>query len=124
MTHARGSLAMVRCLAAGTAAATLGGSGAMAQPSIGPFRGPTAGTAVGRAEIRDLVARINRHRRAIGSEPLTWDERLASVAQRHSEDMARRHYFDHVNPDGLDPFDRMRRAGIRFRFAAENLAAG
>jgi uncharacterized protein YkwD len=76
------------------------------------------------AEIQDLVARINRHRRAIGCPTLRWDDRLAAVALRHSQDMARRRFFSHTNPDGRDPFDRLRRARVRYRAAAENLAAG
>jgi len=76
------------------------------------------------AEVWDLVSRINRHRRALGCAPLAWDERLATLAVRHSRDMSRRDFFDHTNPDGEDPFDRMRRAGIRYRAAAENLALG
>ena len=35
-----------------------------------------------------------------------------------------RRFFSHTNPDGLDPFDRLRAAGIRYRAAAENLAEG
>jgi uncharacterized protein YkwD len=38
--------------------------------------------------------------------------------------MTRRRFFSHTDPDGRDPFDRMRRAGIRFQAAAENLASG
>jgi uncharacterized protein YkwD len=75
-------------------------------------------------EVRDLLARIDRHRRAIGCRALTWDRRLAVVGLRHSEDMARRQFFDHTNPDGLDPFERMERAGLRYQAAAENLAMG
>ncbi len=77
-----------------------------------------------RGEVRALADRINRHRVAIGCRGLAWDERLAAVARRHSEDMARRRFFGHTNPDGLDPFDRLRRAGVRYRAAAENLAQG
>jgi uncharacterized protein YkwD len=76
------------------------------------------------AEVRDLFQRINRHRHAIGCHALEWDRRLAHLALRQSEDMARRHYFDHVNPDGLDPFQRMDHAGLRYHAAAENLAMG
>ena len=32
---------------------------------------------------------------------LVWDERLARSAQKKAEDMARRNYFNHVNPDGI-----------------------
>lgn len=76
------------------------------------------------AEVEDLYLRINRHRHAIGCRALEWDRRLARLALKQSEDMARRHYFDHVNPDGLDPFQRMDHAGLRYHAAAENLAMG
>jgi uncharacterized protein YkwD len=56
--------------------------------------------------------------------PLTCDPVLAEVARAHSQDMCNRDYFDHDNPDGLDPFDRMREADIGFRTAGENIAAG
>jgi uncharacterized protein YkwD len=38
--------------------------------------------------------------------------------------MAARNFFDHNNPDGKSPFDRMTAAGYRYRMAAENIAAG
>src|SRR5262249_41910326 len=76
------------------------------------------------AEVKDLFQRVNRHRHAIGCHALEWDRRLARLALKQSEDMARRHYFDHVNPDGLDPFQRMDHAGLRYHAAAENLAMG
>jgi len=99
-------------------------SGTARQVERGPGPATFREVANPRAEIQDLVARINRHRRAIGCPTLRWDDRLAAVALRHSQDMARRRFFSHTNPDGRDPFDRMRRSGVRFRAAAENLAAG
>jgi uncharacterized protein YkwD len=107
---------LLACLVAGCAA--------RAQPTPKDAGTPSAGTEAGRSEIRDLVARINRHRRTIGCGTLAWDDRLARVAQRHSEDMAGRGYFSHVDPDGRDPFERMSGAGIRYHAAAENLAWG
>lgn len=38
--------------------------------------------------------------------------------------MADRGYFSHVSPDGTDPFDRLRAAGIGFVAGAENIAYG
>lgn len=76
------------------------------------------------AEVQELADRINRHRVAIGCRPLIPDSRLAVVARRHSEDMVRRRYFSHTNPDGRDPFERLRGAGIHYRAAAENIAQG
>jgi uncharacterized protein YkwD len=91
-----------------------------------PVRGPARGAAssASRREVEALAERINRHRVAIGCRALVRDRRLDALALRHSEDMVRRGFFDHVNPDGRDPFDRMRAAGIRYRAAAENIAEG
>ena len=76
------------------------------------------------SQIQDLIDRINDHRAAIGRPTLRWDDRLAALARRHSADMVRRDFFDHINPDGDDPFDRMDHAGIRYSTAGENLAWG
>ncbi|MGH7541518.1 MAG: CAP domain-containing protein [Gemmatimonadota bacterium] len=74
--------------------------------------------------IAALVTRVNEYRSSIGCPGLRWHGPLSEVAQRHSEDMVQRDFFGHVNPDGESPFDRMRRAGIRWNGpAAENLAA-
>lgn len=89
---------------------------------------PAAATAPSQAiadpAVRELVRLVNQHRVSIGCRPLRWNARLARVAQRHSEDMARRGFFSHVNPDGLDPFERMEHASLDFSRAAENIAAG
>lgn len=75
-------------------------------------------------EVRSLVEMVNGHRRRVGCEPLAWIDAVARVAEKHSEDMVRRDYFGHNNPDGRSPFDRLENAGIRFKTAAENIAAG
>lgn len=72
-------------------------------------------------EVFDLV---NKTRASYGLSQLTWANDLAAVARAHSQDMINRRFFDHTNPDGLSPFDRMRAAGIRYRTAAENIAYG
>ena len=79
---------------------------------------------VERRDVIELAQRVNRRRGAVGCPALIWDDRIAAVAQRHSEDMARRGYFDHTNLRGKDPFDRLHDAGIEYRAAAENLAEG
>ena len=110
-------LLVIVALGYGCVAAGVGGSGTSAAVAA---REPRSA----QAEIADLADRINRHRVAIGCRALKWDDRLAAVARRHSTDMARRDFFNHTNPDGRDPFDRMKAAGVRFRAAAENIAAG
>ena len=50
------------------------------------------------------------------------DRSLSRVAYAHAVDMARRRYFAHVTPEGIDPFARMAASHIRFGYAGENLA--
>lgn len=65
---------------------------------------------------------INGERVAKGLKPLQMDNAVRVVARAHSADMAARNFFDHVNPDGLSPFDRLANAGILYQAAAENIA--
>ena len=58
--------------------------------------------------IHDL---INKERRKQGLSQLAWDDRLAQIARRHSQDMASKNYFSHNSPDGRDFSDRYKQAG-------------
>jgi uncharacterized protein YkwD len=60
----------------------------------------------------------------VGCAALRWDGPTAAVAQAHAEDMVRRDFFSHTNPDGQTPFDRLRAAGVTYMAAAENIAYG
>ena len=59
-----------------------------------------------------------------GLPVLTWDDQVKMTAREHSADMAKNHYFNHTNLEGLSPFDRMEEDHITFHAAGENLAAG
>jgi uncharacterized protein YkwD len=69
-----------------------------------------------------ILALVNAERAAAGCGAVSADPGLTAVARAHSEDMRDRDYFDHVNPEGLSPFDRAERAGMSAR--AENIAYG
>jgi uncharacterized protein YkwD len=56
--------------------------------------------------------------------PLTMDPNLQCAARVHSMDMADRDFFDHDNPDGDGPSERMEAAGYDGRGWGENIAAG
>ena len=75
-------------------------------------------------EIRTLAELVNRHRRGVGCKDLEWFDPVAAVAQKHSEDMVRRNFFDHKSPEGVTPFQRLNAAGLHFTRAAENMAYG
>ncbi len=69
-----------------------------------------------------MLKLLNEKRVAAGVAPIIMDEKLRAVARAHSEDMWKRSYFAHTDPDGHDPFDRMRAGGAKFNTAGENLA--
>ena len=71
------------------------------------------------AEMLELV---NAERKSAGLGTLAADPELTEVARQHSVDMFARGYFAHDTPEGLDPFDRIRAAKVRFQTAGENLA--
>jgi uncharacterized protein YkwD len=56
--------------------------------------------------------------------PLVMDPVLRCSARLHSLDMFERRFFNHTNPDGKDPFERMAAAGFHGSGAAENIAVG
>lgn len=77
-----------------------------------------------RAFERQSFDLANAARVKLGLKPFVWDETAAETARQHSADMAAGNYFDHTNLSGQSPFDRMKQNGIKYRTAAENIAAG
>lgn len=69
-----------------------------------------------------MLKMVNKERTDRGLKPLVMDEKLRELARTHSKDMFARGYFAHENPDGKDPFARMKDADITFMIAGENLA--
>lgn len=71
-----------------------------------------------------MLVLVNEERTKRGLSPVKADPELAQVARAHSTDMFARGYFSHYTPEKADPFDRMKKAGVKFRTAGENLALG
>jgi uncharacterized protein YkwD len=69
---------------------------------------------------------LNEQRGRRGLQPLRYDARLELASQRHSDDMARRDYFEHDTPEGVEPHSRMLAAGYPAgnAFTGENIAQG
>jgi uncharacterized protein YkwD len=72
----------------------------------------------------EVVRLTNVERAKAGCGALTVDAALTRSAGDHAADMVDRHFFDHTNPDGLDPFERMAAAGFHGSAMAENIAMG
>jgi uncharacterized protein YkwD len=71
-----------------------------------------------------VVALVNQERAKAGCGALTEDPLLEKAAQDHSDDMAARAFFDHTNPDGADPGQRITAAGYKWSTYGENIAQG
>jgi uncharacterized protein YkwD len=82
---------------------------------------------------KDLLDRINAERRAgatcggqakpaVGA--LAWNTTLTNAAKAHSQDMIDRDFFDHTNPSGQKPGDRVTAQGYTWGTVGENIAAG
>ncbi|MFF4353478.1 sigma-70 family RNA polymerase sigma factor [Streptomyces sp. NPDC001530] len=74
--------------------------------------------------VAQVVALVNKERAAAGCGPLKEDAQLEKAAQGHSDDMAARNFFEHTNPDGADPGQRITAAGYRWSTYGENIAQG
>lgn len=66
----------------------------------------------------------NTRRVEQGLKPLTWSDKAQVSSYKHSLDMLKNDYFDHVNLKGQSPFDRMMYEGISYSYASENIAFG
>lgn len=69
-----------------------------------------------------MLSLLNKDRRLHGLRPVRMQEDLRLVARRHSDDMAKKDYFDHVNLRSESPSDRLRIAGVTDTVSGENLA--
>ncbi|MBK3549873.1 CAP domain-containing protein, partial [Streptomyces sp. MBT61] len=89
-----------------------------ASPSASPAPAPRPGP-----DAR-VVTRVNTLRAANGCPELETDPRLTEVAQRHSEDMAARNYFDHTDSSGRGAGDRVGATGYAWSAVGETIATG
>ena len=72
-------------------------------------------------EVLDLT---NSFRARNGYSSLSWSDDAATSARLHSEDMAENNYFSHNGLDGSTPFTRMKKQGISYKSAGENIIGG
>lgn len=71
-----------------------------------------------------LISLINDYRTSQGLMPLSQSSILMQVAEAHSQDMRDRDFFDHTNPDGLDPGERLTNAGYNWSVWGELIGCG
>ncbi len=71
---------------------------------------------------RAMFSLVNQERRRAGLDPLVIDYQLVRLARLKSQDMVDKGYFGHYSPTYGSPFNMMRNAGVKYRYAGENLA--
>jgi len=71
-----------------------------------------------------LLSETNKKRSADRLPALTPNALLTQAAQAKAEDMAKRNYWSHQTPDGMQPWTFIEKSGYNYARAAENLAYG
>lgn len=74
-------------------------------------------------ELR-VVELVNLERKKLSLKPLKVDVSLSKVARKKSKDMIINKYFSHHSPVYGSPFNMMRKYGIVYHCAGENIASG
>jgi uncharacterized protein YkwD len=91
---------------------------AASSPTSAPSSRPSGSAAL------QVVALVNQERSDAGCDPLEVDTRLATAAQRHSEDQAEHQTMSHDGSDGSTLAQRIDRVGYKWRTIGENVAYG
>ncbi|WP_019155291.1 SafA/ExsA family spore coat assembly protein [Robertmurraya massiliosenegalensis] len=71
-----------------------------------------------------VIQLTNQERAKYGLKPLKANWELSRVARYKSADMRDRNYFSHTSPTYGSPFDMIKKFGLSYRSAGENIAAG
>lgn len=72
----------------------------------------------------EVVRLCNIERSKRGVAPLTANWQLSRVARYKAQDMRDKNYFNHYSPTYGSPFDMMKKFGLSFYQAGENIAMG
>lgn len=73
---------------------------------------------------KEVLTLVNKERAKAGLQALKLDTELSKVARIKSKDMQTNGYFDHNSPTYGSPFDMMKKFGISYKSAGENIAYG
>ncbi|HEY8341846.1 MAG TPA: CAP domain-containing protein [Calditerricola sp.] len=71
-----------------------------------------------------VVDLVNAERAKVGLPPLVHDAQLSKIALIKAQDMYHNHYFSHYSPTYGSPFDMLKRFGVAYTYAGENIAKG
>ena len=72
----------------------------------------------------EVLRLVNIERQKQGLSALQMDESVRNVARVKATDMYKNKYFSHTSPTYGSPFDMLKKFGITYKAAAENIAQG
>ncbi len=73
---------------------------------------------------REIFEETNKERTKRGLAPLVWDEELAEIARWRVQDMVRRNYYSHYDPQTTEPLIAKRCAACGENLDGEYIATG
>lgn len=94
------------------------------QPVTATEPSTTQTTSTLSAYEQKVVDLTNQERAKNGLPALKVDLTLSKMAHEKSRDMSANGYFSHTSPTYGSPFDMMKKYGITYRYAGENIAKG
>jgi uncharacterized YkwD family protein len=94
------------------------------QPVTAALPSSTPTTSSLSAYEQKVVDLTNQERAKNGLTALKVDTTLSKMAHEKSRDMSANSYFSHTSPTYGSPFDMMKKYGITYRYAGENIAMG
>ena len=92
--------------------------------ALGRSSAEVSGTPIAASADGGILDAMNRERAARGLVPLRLNATLSLAAQDRVRDMFAKHYFNHVSPDGVQPFIWAEKRGYDYTLIGENLAVG
>lgn len=73
---------------------------------------------------KEVIRLVNIERNKVGARNLILDTELHDIATKKCQDMVNRGYFDHNSPTYGSPFDMLKKFGVTYKSAGENIAMG
>ncbi len=74
------------------------------------------------ADEQSLLDMVNKFRKEQGLKVLQFDAQLVKIARLKAKDMKENNYFSHTSKSYGTPFDMMKKNGVKFSTAGENIA--
>ncbi|MDF2985709.1 MAG: putative protein with domain [Eubacterium sp.] len=74
------------------------------------------------ADEQSLLDMVNKFRKEQGLKALQFDAQLVKIARLKAKDMKENNYFSHTSKYYGTPFDMMKKNGVKFSTAGENIA--